>query len=102
MNPFLRPLLDGLHDMMELEQIQRYMEIDLIEVVPLAFMRGRTLNDAVIIMDEAQNTTKSQMMMFLTRLGHGSKMIVTGDTTQIDLEKPSDSGLIDAVARWEI
>ncbi len=98
-NPYLRPLLDGLHDMMELEHIQRYMEIDLIEVVPLAFMRGRTLNDAVIIMDEAQNTTKSQMMMFLTRLGYGSKMIVTGDTTQIDLEKPSDSGLIDAVGR---
>ncbi len=98
-NPYLRPLLDALNDMMDFEQIQRFMACDVIEIVPLAFMRGRTLNDAVIILDEGQNTTRGQMMMFLTRLGHGSKMIVTGDTTQIDLERPQDSGLIDAVRR---
>lgn len=98
-NPYLRPLLDALHDMMDFEQIQRFMACDVIEIIPLAFMRGRTLNDAVIILDEGQNTTRSQMMMFLTRLGHGSKMIVTGDTTQIDLEDPRESGLIDAVRR---
>ena len=98
-NPYLRPLLDSLHDMMEFDQVSRYMAADVIEVVPLAFMRGRTLNDAVIILDEAQNTTKSQMLMFLTRLGHGSKMIVTGDTSQIDLEDPRDSGLVDAARR---
>ena len=98
-NPYLRPLLDALHDMMEFEQIQRFMACDLIEIVPLAFMRGRTLNDAVVILDEAQNTTRSQMLMFLTRLGHGSKMVVTGDTSQIDLEEPRDSGLVDAVRR---
>ncbi len=98
-NPYLRPLLDALHDMMEYEQLQRFMAVDLIEIVPLAFMRGRTLNDACIILDEAQNTTKAQMLMFLTRLGHGSKMVVTGDTSQIDLEDPRSSGLIDAVRR---
>jgi len=98
-NPYLRPLLDALHDMMPFEQIERFMAVDLIEIVPLAFMRGRTLNDACILCDEAQNTTKSQMLMFLTRLGHGSKMIVTGDTSQIDLDDPRDSGLIDAVRR---
>lgn len=98
-NPYLRPLLDALHDMMEFDQIQRFMACDLIEIVPLAFMRGRTLNDALVILDEAQNTTKQQMLMFLTRLGHGSKMIVTGDTTQIDLPDPTQSGLIDAVRR---
>jgi len=98
-NPYLRPLLDALHDMMEFDQITRFMAADLIEIVPLAFMRGRTLNDGVIILDEAQNTTKAQMLMFLTRLGHGSKMVVTGDTSQIDLENPRDSGLIDAVRR---
>ena len=98
-NPYLRPLLDALHDMMDFEQIQRFMACDLIEVIPLAFMRGRTLNDSLIILDEAQNTTKAQMMMFLTRLGHGSKMIVTGDTSQIDLPDPRQSGLIDAVRR---
>lgn len=96
-NPYLRPLMDALHDMMDYEQIQRLLACDVIEMIPLAFMRGRTLNDSVIILDEGQNTTASQMMMFLTRLGHGSKMIVTGDTTQIDLDKPNDSGLIDAV-----
>jgi len=98
-NPYLRPLLDALHDMMPFEQIERFMAVDLIEIVPLAFMRGRTLNDACILCDEAQNTTKSQMLMFLTRLGHGSKMIVTGDTSQIDLAEPRASGLIDAVRR---
>jgi len=98
-NPYLRPLLDALHDMMEFDQIQRFMACDLIEIVPLAFMRGRTLNDALIILDEAQNTTKGQMLMFLTRLGMGGKMIVTGDTTQIDLEDPRESGLIDAARR---
>lgn len=98
-NPYLRPLLDALHDMMEFDQIQRFMAADLIEIVPLAFMRGRTLNDAVVILDEAQNTTRMQMLMFLTRLGHGSKMIVTGDTSQIDLEDPHESGLIDAARR---
>ena len=98
-NPYLRPLLDALHDMMDFEQIQRLMAVDLIEVVPLAFMRGRTLNEACVILDEAQNTTRNQMLMFLTRLGHGSKMIVTGDTSQIDLEDPRDSGLVDAARR---
>ncbi len=98
-NPYLRPLLDALHDMMDFEQIQRLMAVDVIEVIPLAFMRGRTLNDAVVILDEAQNTTKLQMLMFLTRLGHGSKMIVTGDTSQIDLDDPRESGLIDAARR---
>ena len=98
-NPYLRPLLDALHDMMEYDQIQRFMACDLIEIIPLAFMRGRTLNDALIILDEAQNTTRSQMLMFLTRLGHGSKMVVTGDTTQTDLDDPLDSGLVDAIRR---
>ncbi len=98
-NPYLRPLLDALHDMMEYRDLRRFIESDVVEVVPLAFMRGRTLNGAVIILDEAQNTTKGQMKMFLTRMGHGSKMIVTGDTTQIDLPDPAESGLIDAVRR---
>lgn len=98
-NPYLRPLLDALHDMMDFEQVQRFMVADVIEVVPLAFMRGRTLNDATVILDEAQNTTRSQMLMFLTRMGHGTKMIITGDTTQIDLEDPRQSGLIDAARR---
>lgn len=98
-NPYLRPLLDALHDMMAFEHIERFMAHDLIEIVPLAFMRGRTLNDSLIILDEAQNTTKSQMLMFLTRLGHGGKMVVTGDASQIDLEDPRDSGLIDAAHR---
>ena len=98
-NPYLRPLLDALHDMMAFEHIERFMAHDLIEIVPLAFMRGRTLNDALIILDEAQNTTKNQMLMFLTRLGHGGKMVVTGDASQIDLEDPRDSGLVDAAHR---
>lgn len=95
-NPYLRPLFDALHDMMDYATVRRFMESDVVEIVPLAFMRGRTLNNAVIILDEAQNTTRAQMKMFLTRMGHGSKMIVTGDVTQIDLPDPRDSGLIDA------
>jgi phosphate starvation-inducible protein PhoH and related proteins len=95
-NPYLRPLLDALHDMMPFEQIRRFMANDIIEVAPLAYMRGRTLNESVIILDEAQNTTPSQMLMFLTRLGEHSKMIVTGDPTQVDLERGETSGLIDA------
>ena len=98
-NPYLRPLLDALHDMMEFDQVQHFMACDVIEVVPLAFMRGRTLNDALIILDEAQNTTRSQMLMFLTRLGHSGKMIVTGDTSQTDLQDPDQSGLLDALQR---
>jgi len=98
-NPYLRPLLDALHDMMPYEQIERFMAADLLEIIPLAFMRGRTLNDAVVILDEAQNATKTQMLMFLTRLGHGSKMIVTGDTSQTDLDDPRDSGLVDAIRK---
>ena len=98
-NPYLRPLFDALHDMMDYEQIRRFMVNDLIEVIPLAFMRGRTLNDSVIILDEAQNTTAPQMLMFLTRMGHGSKMIVTGDDSQIDLPEGTVSGLGDAQRR---
>ena len=98
-NPYLRPLLDALHDMMDLDQVQRFIANDVIEIIPLAFMRGRTLNDTMIILDEAQNTTSGQMLMFLTRLGHASKMVVTGDTTQIDLEDPNQCGLIDALRR---
>ncbi|MGB2819405.1 MAG: PhoH family protein [Phycisphaerae bacterium] len=98
-NPYLRPLFDSLHDMMDFEQIRRFMANDLIEVIPLAFMRGRTLNDSVIILDEAQNTTVPQMLMFLTRMGHGSKMIVTGDDSQIDLPENVPSGLLDAMQR---
>jgi phosphate starvation-inducible protein PhoH and related proteins len=98
-NPYLRPLFDALNDMMDYGTIRRFMDTDVMEVVPLAFMRGRTLNNAVIILDEAQNTTKGQMQMFLTRMGHGSKMIVTGDVTQIDLPDPRQSGLIDAARR---
>lgn len=98
-NPYLRPLFDALNDMMDYGTIRRFIETDVVEVVPLAFMRGRTLNNAVIILDEAQNTTRGQMQMFLTRMGHGSKMIVTGDITQIDLPDPRESGLIDAARR---
>jgi phosphate starvation-inducible protein PhoH and related proteins len=98
-NPYLRPLFDALNDMMESEQVKRYMENDIIEIVPLAFMRGRTLNNAVIILDEGQNTTVAQMKMFLTRMGNGSKIIVTGDVTQVDLPKQTRSGLTDAVHR---
>jgi len=98
-NPYLRPLFDALGDMMKYDQVKQFMQNDIIEVVPLAFMRGRTLNNAVVILDEAQNTTKSQMLMFLTRLGHDSKMIVTGDDSQTDLGDGQISGLIDAMVR---
>ena len=98
-NPYLRPLFDALHDMMEYDQIKRLMVNDVIEVIPLAFMRGRTLNDSVVILDESQNTTVAQMLMFLTRLGHNSKMIVTGDISQIDLPADQLSGMIDAWRR---
>jgi phosphate starvation-inducible protein PhoH and related proteins len=98
-NPYLRPLFDSLNDMMEPEQVKRYMENDIIEIVPLAYMRGRTLNNAVIILDEGQNTTVPQMKMFLTRMGNGSKIIVTGDVTQTDLPRQMRSGLIDAIHR---
>jgi phosphate starvation-inducible protein PhoH and related proteins len=98
-NPYLRPLLDALHEMMDHDLIVRYTEEDLIEVIPLAYMRGRTLNEAFIILDEAQNTTVSQMKMFLTRMGAGSKIVVSGDVTQIDLPPKLRSGLIDALTR---
>ncbi len=98
-NPYLRPLFDALNDMMDFEQVKRFMVNDVIEVIPLAFMRGRTLNESVIILDEAQNTTVSQMLMFLTRLGHESKMIVTGDASQVDLPDGTPSGLADAVQK---
>jgi phosphate starvation-inducible PhoH-like protein len=96
-NPYLRPLFDSLEDMMNYDQMRKFIEMDIIEVVPLAFMRGRTLNEAVIICDEAQNTSSTQMLMFLTRLGRGSKMIVTGDVTQVDLEKGQKCGLVEAM-----
>jgi len=96
-NPYLRPLLDALHDMMDFEQVRLYMDNDMIEIIPLAFMRGRTLNDSFIILDEAQNTTAGQMKMFLTRMGMRSRMVVTGDVTQTDLADPSLSGLLDAI-----
>ncbi len=92
-DPYLRPLFDALHDMIDIESIPRLMQSGVIEVAPLAYMRGRTLNDAFIILDEAQNTTPEQMKMFLTRLGFGSKMVVTGDVTQIDLPNGQHSGL---------
>ena len=92
-DPYLRPLFDALNDMLDIESIPRLMQSGVIEVAPLAYMRGRTLNDAFIILDEAQNTTPEQMKMFLTRLGFGSKMVVTGDVTQIDLPNGQHSGL---------
>jgi phosphate starvation-inducible PhoH-like protein len=94
-NPYLRPLHDALYTMLEFEQAAKLMERGTIEVAPLAFMRGRTLNDSFVILDEAQNTSPEQMKMFLTRLGFGSKIVVTGDITQIDLEKGSLSGLVE-------
>jgi len=100
-DPYLRPLYDALFDMMPMERVQRLIEQEVIEVAPLAFMRGRTLSDAYIILDEAQNTTSTQMRMFLTRLGWNSKAIVTGDITQIDLAAAHTSGLIEAVERLD-
>jgi phosphate starvation-inducible PhoH-like protein len=96
-NPYLRPLYDALHDMMDFEKAQRLMERGVIEVAPLAFMRGRTLNESFVILDEAQNTTPEQMKMFLTRLGYDSKAVVTGDITQIDLPAGRPSGLVEAL-----
>lgn len=98
-NPYLRPLFDALNDIMEPEQVKRYMDNDIIEIAPLAYMRGRTLNNACIIMDEGQNATTAQMKMFLTRMGNNSRVVVTGDLTQTDLPKTIRSGLADAVHR---
>ncbi len=98
-NPYLRPLLDAMNDILDFDIVKRYMENDVIEVVPLAFMRGRTLNDTYIILDEGQNTTVTQMKMFLTRMGNDSRIVVTGDITQTDLQQNVDSGLVDAMQR---
>ena len=98
-NPYLRPLLDALHDLMDYDQIRRYLGNDLIEIAPLAYMRGRTLNDAVIILDEGQNATVPQMKMFLTRMGQNARIVVTGDITQVDLPSATTSGLADAAER---
>ncbi len=98
-NPYLRPLLDALNDILDFEQVKLYMENDVIEVIPLAYMRGRTLNNTFVILDEAQNTTSTQMKMFLTRMGAESKIIVTGDVTQIDLPDDNTCGMIDATKR---
>ena len=95
--PYLRPLHDALHDMLPSEEVQKHMERGIIEIAPLAYMRGRTLNNAFIILDEAQNSTMEQMFMFLTRLGHGSRAVITGDPTQIDLPRTKESGLIEAL-----
>ncbi|MCS4485556.1 PhoH family protein [Staphylococcus americanisciuri] len=98
-DPYLRPLYDGLHTVLGVEQTTRFIERGVIEIAPLAYMRGRTLDDAFVILDEAQNTTQAQMKMFLTRLGFGSKMVVTGDKTQVDLPKGVKSGLVEAEQR---
>jgi phosphate starvation-inducible protein PhoH and related proteins len=100
-DPYLRPLYDALHDILGAEHTSRLMERGIIEVAPLAYMRGRTLDDAFVILDEAQNTTHAQMKMFLTRLGFGSKMVITGDKTQVDLPKGAKSGLIEAATILE-
>ena len=96
-NPYLRPLYDALNDMLDADRVERLLERGTIEVAPIAFMRGRTLNDAFIILDEAQNTTSEQMKMFLTRMGFGSKAVITGDITQIDLPAGKGSGLVEAL-----
>jgi len=98
-DPYMRPIYDALQDLLEPGQRERYLETEIIEICPLAYMRGRTLNKAYVILDEAQNTTIPQMMMFLTRLGESSKMVVTGDPSQIDLPRGVQSGLIDAIRR---
>jgi len=100
-NPYLRPLLDALNDMVDYDEIKRCMELQVIEVAPLAYMRGRTLNESFIILDEAQNTTVAQMKMFLTRMGEGSKIVVSGDPTQVDLPLNTRSGLVDAMRRLQ-
>jgi phosphate starvation-inducible PhoH-like protein len=96
-DPYMRPLYDALHDMLEADKLERFLEKDIIEVAPLAFMRGRTLNESFVILDEAQNTTSEQMKMFLTRLGFNSKAVITGDVTQIDLPAGRRSGLVEAI-----
>ncbi len=96
-NPYLRPLYDALYDMLDVERVARYLERGTIEIAPIAFMRGRTLNDSFVILDEAQNTTTEQMKMFLTRLGFGAKAVITGDVTQIDLPPGRTSGLVEAM-----
>ena len=96
-DPYMRPLYDALHDLVEADKLERFLEKDIIEVAPLAFMRGRTLNDSFVILDEAQNTTSEQMKMFLTRLGFNSKAVITGDITQIDLPDARRSGLVEAI-----
>jgi phosphate starvation-inducible protein PhoH and related proteins len=96
-NPYLRPLYDALYDVLDPERVERYLEKGIIEIAPIAFMRGRTLNDAFVILDEAQNTTSEQMKMFLTRLGFNSKAVITGDVTQVDLPNGRRSGLIEAI-----
>ena len=97
-DPYLRPLYDALYDLLDYEKVSRLLERNVIEVAPIAFMRGRTLNDAFVIIDEAQNTTTEQMKMVLTRIGFGSKVVVTGDITQIDLPQGRVSGLVDAIS----
>jgi len=97
-DPYLRPLYDALYDLLDYEKVARLLERNAIEVAPIAFMRGRTLNDAFVIIDEAQNTTTEQMKMVLTRIGFGSKVVVTGDITQIDLPQGKVSGLVDAIS----
>src|SRR3974390_2842631 len=96
-DPYLRPLYDALYDMLDPDKVDRYLEKNVIEIAPIAFMRGRTLNDAFVILDEAQNTTSEQMKMFVTRLGFNSKAVITGDITQIDLPNPGRSGLVEAI-----
>jgi len=96
-DPYLRPLYDALYDMLEPDKVDRYLEKNVIEIAPIAFMRGRTLNDSFVILDEAQNTTSEQMKMFVTRLGFNSKAVITGDITQIDLPNSNRSGLLEAI-----
>jgi phosphate starvation-inducible PhoH-like protein len=96
-NPYLRPLYDALYDVLDPDRVERYLEKGIIEIAPIAFMRGRTLNDAFVILDEAQNTTSEQMKMFLTRLGFNSKAVITGDITQIDLPNGRRSGLVETI-----